>query len=77
MVNNNTVYENSLKDIQISQFNVGQSNPTRDLDQLASSIDAHGLLQPVGRAGAYGLGFEQAPTVYFDFVTAIRALARN
>lgn len=50
----NTVHEIPLDQIEISPLNVRHSNPTKDIDQLAASIKAHGLLQPVVLAGNFG-----------------------
>ncbi len=51
---NKKVYEIPLDQIEISPLNVRHSNPTKDIDQLAASIKAHGLLQPVVLAGTFG-----------------------
>lgn len=50
----NTVHDIPLDQIEISPLNVRHSNATKDVDQLAASIKAHGLLQPVVLAGAFG-----------------------
>ncbi len=42
-----TIYEIPLEKIQISDDNVRDSNPMKDLEDLAASISKHGLLQPV------------------------------
>src|SRR5688572_29596746 len=36
-----------VKDIEVSPQNVRRTNATQDLDQLAASIEKHGLLEPV------------------------------
>ncbi len=43
-----------IKDINISHENVRHHNPDIDLEELAASIEKHGLLQPVILAGTYG-----------------------
>jgi len=43
-----------LKDITISDDNVRLTDATKDLDELAASIEKHGLLQPVVLVGIYG-----------------------
>src|SRR5688572_3321982 len=49
-----TIYEIPLSEIQISDDNVRQQDPTKDLDELAASIKRHGLLQPVVLNGEHG-----------------------
>lgn len=41
------VHDIDLKDIDISVLNVRESQPKKDIDELAASIKKHGLLQPV------------------------------
>lgn len=49
-----TIYPIRLKDINISDENVRLQGATTDLDELAASIQKHGLLQPVVLLGDYG-----------------------
>ena len=48
------IYDIRLDDIEISADNVRESRPGTDLEELASSIKLHGLLQPVVLKGVYG-----------------------
>src|ERR1039458_6993388 len=48
------IYSIPLKDIKISEDNVRLSDPTKDLEELAASIEKHGLLQPVVLLGKFG-----------------------
>lgn len=50
------IYDIPLKEIEISEDNVRESRPGTDLEELASSIKLHGLLQPVVLKGVYGSG---------------------
>jgi ParB family chromosome partitioning protein len=47
------IYDIPLDKIDISDDNVRQSEPLKDLEELAASIKKHGLLQPVVLKGAY------------------------
>ena len=49
-----TIYDIKLTDIHVSIDNVRHHDPTKDLDELAASIQRHGLLQPVVLNGEYG-----------------------
>ena len=49
-----TIYDIKLTDINVSIDNVRHHDPTKDLDELAASIQRHGLLQPVVLNGEYG-----------------------
>jgi ParB family chromosome partitioning protein len=51
---NETIYPVALKDIVVSDDNVRQTEPDRDLQELADSIKRHGQLQPVLLIGEYG-----------------------
>lgn len=48
------IYEIKIEDIEVSDKNVRHSNPFKDLDELAASIEKHGLFQPVIILGQYG-----------------------
>ena len=48
------IYEIDLKDIRISKSNVRLTNREAGIDELAESIEKHGLLQPVILRGSYG-----------------------
>lgn len=48
------IYTIPLKHINISEDNVRLHDATRDLDELAASIQKHGLLQPVVLLGDFG-----------------------
>lgn len=48
------IHEVDLNDIVISNDNVRLSHPTKDLEELAASIERHGLLQPVVLIGEPG-----------------------
>jgi ParB family chromosome partitioning protein len=48
------IYSVPLKDIVLSDDNVRQTQPTKDLQELADSIKRHGQLQPVLLMGEYG-----------------------
>jgi len=48
------IYEIPLRDIGVSNLNVRQTEPDKDLDELAASISKHGLLQPVVLLGEHG-----------------------
>lgn len=50
---NEIIYPVPLKDILVSHDNVRQSEPDKDLQELADSIDKHGQLQPVLLIGEY------------------------
>lgn len=50
----NTIYPVKLADIRLSDENVRLSDPIKDLDELAASIERHGLLQPVVLMGKWG-----------------------
>jgi len=50
----NTVYDVPLKEIEVSGDNVRQSEPERDLQELADSIRKHGQLQPAVLMGTFG-----------------------
>ncbi len=52
--NNHTIYDIPLVDISISKNNVRLTNPMKGLDELAVSIEIHGLLQPVLLEGEHG-----------------------
>ena len=41
------IYRVPITDIRISKDNVRKTGPSRELDELAASIEKHGLLQPV------------------------------
>ena len=51
---NDRIYSVPLKDIVLSDDNVRQSAPDKDLQELADSIKRHGQLQPVLLIGEYG-----------------------
>jgi ParB family transcriptional regulator, chromosome partitioning protein len=51
-----TIYEIDVADINIGPANVRHSDAGRELDELAASIKAHGLLQPVMLKGKFGDG---------------------
>lgn len=48
------IYPVPLKDIVVSDDNVRQSDPDKDLQELADSIRKHGQLQPVVLMGEFG-----------------------
>ena len=48
------IREVKLDEIEISHDNVRLSHPTKDLEELAASIERQGLLQPVVLVGEYG-----------------------
>jgi ParB/RepB/Spo0J family partition protein len=50
------IHEVPIVDINISHFNVreSQASATKDLEELAASIQKHGLLQPVVLIGEFG-----------------------
>jgi ParB family chromosome partitioning protein len=50
---NDRIYSIPLKDILVSDENVRQSKPDKDLQELADSIEKHGQLQPVLLIGEY------------------------
>jgi ParB family transcriptional regulator, chromosome partitioning protein len=51
---NEIIYPVPLRDIVVSDENVRQSEPDKDLEELADSIKRHGQLQPVVLIGEYG-----------------------
>jgi ParB family chromosome partitioning protein len=51
---NDRIYSIPLKEIVISDDNVRQSEPDKDLQELADNIKRHGQLQPVLLIGEYG-----------------------
>ena len=48
------IYDIPLSEIHISRDNVRDHDAEKDLDELAASIEKHGLLQPVALLGEYG-----------------------
>ena len=48
------VHQIPLKEIKVSEFNVRQTDKNVGIEELAASIDKHGLLQPVVLQGEYG-----------------------
>jgi ParB family chromosome partitioning protein len=48
------IHDIELKQIDVSDDNVRHHEPTKDLEELAASIERHGLLQPVVLLGKYG-----------------------
>ena len=48
------IYSVPLKHIVLSDDNVRQTEPTKDLQELADSIKRHGQLQAVVLIGEYG-----------------------
>jgi ParB/RepB/Spo0J family partition protein len=46
------IYDISIDKIEISEHNVRDTQPAKDVDELAASIEKHGLLQPVVLLGA-------------------------
>lgn len=48
------IHEIKLSDITISDLNVRETKPKQNIDELAASIEEHGLLQPVVLRGNYG-----------------------
>ncbi|MBT9140616.1 MAG: Nucleoid occlusion protein [Dehalococcoidia bacterium] len=48
------IYSISLSDIEVSDFNVRLTDKNARIDELAESIEKHGLLQPVVLRGSHG-----------------------
>ncbi|MBM3241382.1 ParB/RepB/Spo0J family partition protein [Candidatus Poribacteria bacterium] len=48
------IYDINLKDIKISKDNVRLTDKEVGIDELAESIEKHGLLQPIVLSGSYG-----------------------
>jgi ParB family chromosome partitioning protein len=48
------IYDVSIKDIEIADTNVRQTEQEKEIEELAASIKKHGLLQPVVLLGDYG-----------------------
>jgi ParB/RepB/Spo0J family partition protein len=49
-----TIYDVEIKDIDVSPLNVRVENTLTDIEELAASIEKHGLLQPVVLLGSLG-----------------------